>query len=306
MTTTTSSVPSLSTLDSDKPRRRLTVDTAQNGILIFIVLLVGLMAGAASFHHVHDWTLDHSPSGTPGWFGWANAVITELIPTASLIEVGRRRRADAKAKVRYPMFLLIGAVGISLTAQLAVAERSVFGWMVSALPALAFFALSKLVFSATNHRPTTDQVTATPPATSPATSPDTERAQVRPAAAPKTRATTARKSTPAAKKTPSKRTPAKKTAAPAAAKPAQPEPVIVPALAEPSDPQFPELLLSNAQTIATAHRADHGEPINRNQLAVRLRVPTNTAADLLDYLETHPTQAANTRPHNGTTIGATA
>ena len=51
------------------------------------------------------------------------------------------------------MFLLISAVGLSLTAQLAVALPTVFGWMVSALPSLAFFALSKLVFTATRHAP---------------------------------------------------------------------------------------------------------------------------------------------------------
>lgn len=308
MTTNSSSVPALSTLDNAaKPSRRLTVDTAQNGVLIVIVLLVGLMAGAASFHHVHDWTLDHSPAGTPGWFGWANAVITELIPTASLIEVGRRRRADARAKVGYPLWLLIGAVGISLTAQLAVAERSVFGWMVSALPALAFFALSKLVFSATTHRPTTDPVTASVPATSTATSDDTTRAEVRPAAAPKTRATPARKSTPAAKKTtPAKRTPAKKTPAPVVAPTTEPEPVSVPAAAEPAESPFPQRLLTSAQAFAVAHQAEHGEPIRPTQLAARLRVPTTDAVTILTQLENLQPLPATTRPHNGTTIGATA
>lgn len=297
--TTTTPAPATDT----KPRKSFTVDAAQNGILLVIVLLVGFMAGAASFNHVHDWTLDHSPAHTPGWFGWANAVITELIPTASLIEVGRRRRTDRHAKVGYPMGLLVGAVGISLTAQLAVAERSPFGWMVSALPALAFFALSKLVFSATNHRPTTDPVTASTPADSPATPSGTTRATSRPAAAPKTRATTtAKKNTPAAKKTtPSKRTPAKKTA-PAAAPTDQPEPATTPATTTPTDRKLPELLLANARAIAASHNADHGEPINPNQLAVRLRVPTHVAADILKQLADNPPKPATTRPHNGTPV----
>src|SRR4051794_27872929 len=94
-----------------------TADRAQNGVLVTIVLLVGLMAGAASFSHVHDWTLANSLAGPPDWFGWANAVISELIPTASLIEIGRRRRKHASS--RYPMVLLVAAVGVSLTAQLA-------------------------------------------------------------------------------------------------------------------------------------------------------------------------------------------
>ncbi len=131
-------------------------------VQVLIVVAVGLMAGAASFHHVHDFTMRHSPAGTADWFGWANAVISELIPTAALIEVGRRRRRDPQAAVRYPMVLLVGAVGFSLTAQLAVATPSVFGWMVSALPALAFFGLSKLVFTATTARPAAAPAGTTP------------------------------------------------------------------------------------------------------------------------------------------------
>src|SRR6184192_3481049 len=94
-----------------------------DGLLVTIVLSVGLMAGAASFNHVHDWTMHNSPTHTAGWFGWANAVITELIPTAALIIIARRRRTDAR--IAYPMFLLIIAIGLSLTAQLAVARPTV-------------------------------------------------------------------------------------------------------------------------------------------------------------------------------------
>jgi hypothetical protein len=279
-------------------------DRAQNGVLVAIVLLVGLMAGAASFSHVHDWTLANSPAETPGWFGWANAVISELIPTASLIEIGRRRRKHAP--IGYPMILLVAAVGVSLTAQLAVARPTVFGWMASALPALAFFALSKLVFTATASPRPTHPVTAPLPATSPAPSTDTAEAKVRPAAAtPKTRATPVKKATPA-KKTPA-RTPAKKTTAPAPAEPVTAAPATVDttpvALA---DKRFPDLLLSNARTIAASHRDEHGEDINPNQMAVRLKVPTLIATDILTQLRDNPPASANTRPHNGSTVGVSA
>ncbi|WP_442875028.1 hypothetical protein [Actinoplanes sp. NBC_00393] len=297
-----------SKLDATVPtasRRRNSVDTIQFLVLIVIVLLVGLMAGAASFTHVHDWTLDNSPTGTPEWFGWANAVISELIPTAAIIEIGRRRRRDPHAKVGYPMVLLFGAVLFSLTAQLAVAKPGVSGWVVSALPALAFLGLSKLVFTATATPRPTNPVTADTPATSPATSSDTERVSVRPAAAPKkTRATTpAKKSTPA-KKTPA-RTPARKTTAPAPAEPA-PAPTPTPALTAPAVPvtRYPQPLLNNARTIAASHRDTHGEDINPNQLAVRLRVPSTQAADILTHLTDNPTVPATTRPHNGSVIGA--
>ncbi|MEV6601964.1 hypothetical protein AB0M36_34690 [Actinoplanes sp. NPDC051346] len=282
------------------------VDRLQDVTLLLIVLLVGLMAGAASFHHVHDFTIANSPAGTADWFGWANAVISELIPTASLIEIGRRRRLHPSASVRYPMLLLVAAIGVSLTAQLAVAKPGVFGWMVSALPALAFFALSKLVFAATAPpRPIRNPVTAHTPATSPASSADIPRAEVRPAAAlRKTRATTPDKNASAARKT--TRTLAKKTRTPAATEPAPavPAPATATAPAAPVE-RFPAPLLANARTIAVSHRATHGEDIKANQLAVRLRVPTPIATDILTQLTNAPT-AATTKPHNGSTVDVSA
>ncbi|OJF10394.1 hypothetical protein [Couchioplanes caeruleus] len=293
---------------TDTRRPALTrVDRLRDGILLIIVLLTGAMAGAASFHHVHDFTITNSPAGTADWFGWANAVISELIPTASLIEIGRRRRHHPQASVRYPMGLLVAAVAVSLTAQLAVAKPGVFGWMVSALPALAFFALSKLVFTATAPPRPTHPVPALTPATSPAPSPDIPRAQVRPAAAAtKTRATAAKKTAPA-KKTPARRTPATKTTTPATAEPvpAVPAPASAPAPAEPVE-RFPAPLLANARTIAVSHRDTHGEDIKANQLAVRLRVPTPIAADILTQLTDNPPTAANTKPHNGSTVEVSA
>ncbi|MET8310058.1 hypothetical protein [Micromonospora sp. NPDC005173] len=273
----------------------------QDGVLVLIVLLVGAMAGAASFNHVHDWTISNSPTGTADWFGWANAVITELIPIAAMIVIIRRRKTSGP--IGYPMFLLIAAVGLSLTAQLAVAKPTVFGWMVSALPALAFFALSKLVFTAT--RPTNNVPAPLPATSAPASSPDTTAdAKVRPAAAtttatapneeitPNEPATLAKKTTPA---TAAPQTdPTEDTPAPATPPAAPAIPAVKPAPA----------LLSGARIVADAHEKAHGEPITPGQLAVRLRVPTQTAADILTALTTNPT--VNDKTHNGTAVGATA
>ncbi|MEU5913623.1 hypothetical protein [Micromonospora sp. NPDC047527] len=66
----------------------------------------------------------------------------------------------------------------------------------------------------------------------------------------------------------------------------------------------PPAVLSNARIVATAHEKAHGEPITPGQLAVRLRVPTATAADILTALNTQPT--INDKTHNGTAVGATA
>ncbi|MGW3811172.1 hypothetical protein [Micromonospora sp. NPDC005113] len=63
-------------------------------------------------------------------------------------------------------------------------------------------------------------------------------------------------------------------------------------------------LLSGARIVASAHEKAHGEPITPGQLAVRLRLPTHTAADILTALNTQPT--INDKAHNGTAVGATA
>ena len=89
-------------------------------VLVLIVLTVGGLAGAASFTHVHDWTMANSPTGTGDWFGWANAAISELLPLAALLTIRRRRRTGGP--VGYPLFLLVCAVALSLAAQLAVAQ----------------------------------------------------------------------------------------------------------------------------------------------------------------------------------------
>ncbi|MCP2341017.1 hypothetical protein [Actinomadura rupiterrae] len=110
-----------------------------------ILLAVATMAGAASFTHVHDWTMTNSPQGTGDWFGWANAVISELTPTAAALEIRRRKRHHGS--IGYPMAVLVLAAGLSISAQLAVATPTPVGWLLSAVPALAFLALTKLVLS---------------------------------------------------------------------------------------------------------------------------------------------------------------
>lgn len=119
----------------------------EGGVLVAILVVVGAAAGAASFTHMHDWTMANSPEGTPGWFGWANACISELVPVAALLDLRRRRRQGRP--VGYPMTLLVAGIALSLATQLAVAVPSPSGWLLSAVPALAFMCLVKLVFSAT-------------------------------------------------------------------------------------------------------------------------------------------------------------
>ena len=122
-------------------------DRVESVVLVVILVTVAGAAGWASFTHVHDWTMRHAPAGTPDAFGWVNAVISELVPVAAFLVIRRRRRAGAP--IGYPLTLLIAAAFLSLAAQLAVAQPSPSGWLLSAVPALAFMALVKLVFAST-------------------------------------------------------------------------------------------------------------------------------------------------------------
>src|SRR6516225_10694718 len=79
---------------------------------VLILLLIAGMAGAASFTHVHDWTMHNAPPGTGTWFGWANAVISELTPTAAGIDIRRRKRHHQP--IGYPITVLIAAAILSL------------------------------------------------------------------------------------------------------------------------------------------------------------------------------------------------
>jgi hypothetical protein len=130
-------------------------ERTENTVQILILLVIGGMAGAASFTHVHDWTMHNVPPGTGGWFGWANAVISELTPTAAGLEIRRRKRANRP--VAYPMTVLIAAAALSLAAQVAQARHNITGWLVAVIPALAFLALTKLVLSRTTAKPSEDE-----------------------------------------------------------------------------------------------------------------------------------------------------
>src|SRR5215207_4540701 len=99
---------------------RTRAERAEGLVQVVILLAIGSMAGAASFTHMHDWTMDNSPAGTGEWFGWANAVISELTPLAAGLEARRRRRLGVPAG--YPVAVLVAFAGLSLAAQFSQAS----------------------------------------------------------------------------------------------------------------------------------------------------------------------------------------
>ncbi|MEU9516766.1 hypothetical protein [Micromonospora sp. NPDC048169] len=238
---------------------RTTGTRVEGLVLVLILIAVAGFAGAASFTHVKDWTLANSPTGTGAWFGWANAVISELVPIACLLTIRRRRRTGAP--IGYPLFLLIAAASLSLAAQLAVAKPGISGWLLSAVPALAFMALVKLVLAPA---PTPEQPTTTP--ATPA-----EPIRVQSAEQVTTEPPAAITPTPAVEPEP--------VTAPTLTPAVAPESVTAPA--EPVDVPVPSHLLPMARFAAVQHEQATGQPITPAELADRLDVTPPVAGQLL-------------------------
>jgi hypothetical protein len=121
-------------------------DRFEGVALVLILLGIGGVSAAASFTHIHDWTMANSPAGTGDWFGWANAVVSDLVPLGVGLEVRRRRRHKLRIGA-YPITIILAAAALSLAGQLAQARPSITGWLLAAVPALGFLALTKLVLS---------------------------------------------------------------------------------------------------------------------------------------------------------------
>ena len=255
-------------------------ERAEAVVQVLILLFVAGMAGAASFTHVHDWTMRNAPAGTGSWFGWANAVITELVPAAAGIEVRRRKRT--RRPVTYPMAVLITSAAVSLAAQLSDATHTLGGALAFALPALAFLALTKLALSRAN--PKEDQNSCAEPASIPNVS--GQRATV-PAPATTTTAT----SVPPADGPTSSLTDAPAAAAPTPDHSRDPEAV-------PSG----QLLIS-ARMAAFSYHQQTGNPITSAELATRMSIPPALAESLLDHLDSGgtppPVTAVNGTVMNG-------
>lgn len=111
-------------------------------VQIGIMLLMGGVAGAASFKHIHDLAVHY---GQPSLIGWANAIVVELMSIVAGLEIRRRKRTGQSAGFVYLVFFC--AVLISLAAQVAKAHASGWGWIMAALPALGFLAVVKIVLT---------------------------------------------------------------------------------------------------------------------------------------------------------------
>ena len=238
------------------------------------------MAGAGSFTHVHDWTMHNAPAGTGSWFGWANAIISEPTPTAAGIEIRRRKRT--RQPVGYPMADSYCRRHLVPVRPGLPATPTIGGWISSAVPALAFLALTKLVLSSPRAA-SSEETGCAPTASNPNAL--TQTAATAPAAAMPTGDSTAPPAPPAGNPTPIS------TAAPAA---------VIPALKELHPVPTGQLLIS-ARMVAFSHQQGTGAPITSGELATRMNVPPALAESLLDHLgdTLPPVTAVNGTVMNG-------
>ncbi|MEV5552400.1 DUF2637 domain-containing protein [Nonomuraea wenchangensis] len=119
------------------------------------VLVLAAIAGAGSFTHIRDTASQH---GQTGWMSWAVAVCIDL----TCVMAARERQRDKKhartrrGLVSWPVLVLTGGIVLSLAANLAQADPTVWGWITAATPAAAFLiAISMLERRATRPEPST-------------------------------------------------------------------------------------------------------------------------------------------------------
>jgi uncharacterized protein DUF2637 len=100
------------------------------------VVVLAAIAAAGSFAHIHDTAADH---GQRGWMSWAIAVCIDLTCVMAARERQRDKRLGRVTRaLSWPTGVLVGGVLLSLAANLAQAEPTVWGWVMAATPAGAF------------------------------------------------------------------------------------------------------------------------------------------------------------------------
>lgn len=113
-------------------RPRLTAIAADTGP----VVVLASIAAAGSFTHIRDTADQH---GQHGWMAWAVAVCIDLTCVMAARERQRDRRTGRAVRgISWPTVVLVGGVLLSLAANLAQAERTVWGWLTAGTPAGAF------------------------------------------------------------------------------------------------------------------------------------------------------------------------
>ncbi|WP_199432574.1 DUF2637 domain-containing protein [Qaidamihabitans albus] len=165
----------MSTPDSPAERPHRVADA----IRILITVILGGIGAAAGFKHTHDWAV---ANGQTGWLAWADAVVIEGMAVVAGFEIQRDHQHQTRTRrITFPVVVLVVAFGIQMAAQVALAPRTVAGWLLAAMPALGFLVVVKLLMRRTPP-PTPAGASAPTPPSQPATTPTRQDSSPAPAA----------------------------------------------------------------------------------------------------------------------------
>jgi hypothetical protein len=219
------------------------------------VVILAAIAAAGSFTHIRQTAAEH---GQHGWMSWAVAVCIDLTCVMAARERQRDKRTGrTNQPLSWPTTVLCGGIVLSLAANLAQAEPTLWGWLSAATPAGAFLVAVSMLerrASATRREPSfgTDQMAVPPSFGAQTFVPDAV-----PAPSPSSALVSGSQDDQDANGAPS---PSSDGPAPA--------------------------LLDFARRMAAEHHAKHGRPITRDALRARLGVSNQLASELLRHVRT--------------------
>jgi hypothetical protein len=256
-----------------------------------VVILAGI-AAAGSFTHIRDTATEH---GQHGWMAWAIAVCIDLTCVMAAGERQRDKRTGRDTgRLSWPTVVLVGGILLSLAANLAQADPSVWGWITAGTPAGAFLVAVSMLerrkagtraaarpspVPASFGRPEpSPSPSGSPSVPSPASSPWVVSEDERPnlaAAVPAVQHDTGQGEGERDGQT-SIPVPVSVDQAPAAASTSSGSGAAGP-------------LVDFARRVASEHETKHGRPITRDALRARLGVSNQLASDLLRQIRTQAT-----------------
>ncbi|MFI7049516.1 DUF2637 domain-containing protein [Streptosporangium sandarakinum] len=116
------------------------------------VVVLAVIAAVGSFTHISELAAEH---GQRGWQSWAVAVCIDLMCVMAARELQRDKRTGRprRGPISWPALVLAGGIVLTLAANLASAETSVWGWICAAMPAVAFLVAVSMLERRASHRP---------------------------------------------------------------------------------------------------------------------------------------------------------
>lgn len=116
------------------------------------VVVLAVIAAVGSFTHISELAAEH---GQRGWQSWAVAVCIDLMCVMAARELQRDKRTGRprRGPISWPALVLAGGIVLTLAANLASAETSVWGWICAATPAVAFLVAVSMLERRASHQP---------------------------------------------------------------------------------------------------------------------------------------------------------